>query len=222
LKAEFDRFAAEYDRLLEEALPASDSERYFAEYKVVLLKKRTQGRSIGTLLDFGCGTGRSIPFLLRLFPEARVFGFDPSEECVHKARASFPRAHFESDVKQFVTNSFDLVLAANVLHHVTPDQRSSVIDTCKNLLAAEGRLALFEHNPINPLTRLVFERCVFDRGAQMLPMREVKALARNAGLSVCFNAYTLFFPPALSALRSLEPMLSKVPLGAQYYVEMAK
>jgi SAM-dependent methyltransferase len=222
LKTEFDRYAAEYDRLLEEALPASDSERYFAEYKVQLLKKRSQGRSISTVLDFGCGTGRSIPFLLRLFPQARVFGFDPSDECLHRARASFPGAHFESNIERFAAHSFDLVLAANVFHHVLPDQRSNALNSCKNLLADEGRLGLFEHNPVNPLTRLVFERCVFDRDAHMLPMREVKALARSAGLSVCFNAYTLFFPPALRALRSLEPMLSKVPLGAQYYVEMAK
>ena len=221
MKTEFDRYAAEYDRLLEEALPASDSEQYFAEYKVLLLKRRAQGRSIRTVLDFGCGTGRSIPFLLRLFPQARVFGFDPSEECLHRARASFPAAHFKSDVEQFA-HSFDLVLAANVFHHVPPDQRSGVLNTCRNLLADDGRLALFEHNPFNPLTRLVFERCVFDRDAQMLPMKEVKALAASAGLSVCFNAYTLFFPPALSALRFLEPMLAKVPLGAQYYVEMAK
>jgi len=222
MKPEFDRYAAEYDRLLEEALPASDSERYFAEYKVLLLKKRAQGRSIRNVLDFGCGTGRSIPFLLKLFPQARVFGFDPSDECLNRARVSFPDARFESSVERFAAHSFDLVLAANVFHHIPADQRTSALSSCKNLLAEEGRVGLFEHNPVNPVTRLVFERCVFDRDAHMLPMREAKALARSAGLSICFNAYTLFFPPALRALRPLEPMLSKVPLGAQYYVEMAK
>ena len=133
LKAEFDRYAGEYDRLLEEALPASHSERYFAEYKVLLLRKRTQGRSIRTVLDFGCGTGRSIPFLLAEFPQARVFGFDPSEECLHRARASFPEAQFASSVEQF-SDSFDLVLAANVFHHVPPDQRSGVLRAARSCL----------------------------------------------------------------------------------------
>ncbi len=206
----------------EEALPASDSERYFAEYKVLLLKSARRAARSVTCSISGAVPAEAFRSCCKLFPQARVFGFDPSDECLNRARVSFPHARFESSVERFAAHSFDLVLAANVFHHIPADQRQGALSSCKNLLADEGRVGLFEHNPVNPVTRLVFERCVFDRDAHMLSMREAKALARSAGLSICFNAYTLFFPPALRALRPLERMLSKVPLGAQYYVEMAK
>jgi trans-aconitate methyltransferase len=220
LKAEFDQYAADYDRLLEEALPASESDRYFAQYKVEMLGYRSRDRRIGAVLDFGCGTGRSIPFLIQTFPQARVVGFDPSEECLRRARRQFD-AHFESEVECLPKRSFDLILAANVFHHVASDRRRAVLEICRSLLAGDGRIALFEHNPFNPATRWVFERCVFDRGAQMLSMSEAKALARSAGLKVAYSAYTLFFPPLFKALRVVEPVFARLPLGAQYYVEMA-
>ena len=93
---------------------------------------------------------------------------------------------------------------------------------CKQLLRDGGSIFLFEHNPFNPVTRLIFERCAFDEGAVMLRLREVKALAESVGLSVTRSDYTLFFPRQLSFLRPMERLLGWLPLGAQYCVEMAK
>jgi trans-aconitate methyltransferase len=221
LKVEFDQFAADYDRLLDEALPASGRDRYFAQYKVELLARRIPGAMVSTILDFGCGTGRSIPFLVESFPAASIVGFDPSEKCLDVARRQ-SAARFESDLARLPARSFDVVFAANVFHHVDVDCRKQILEACASLLTDRGRIALFEHNPLNPVTRLVFERCVFDRGARMIAMREAKQLAQHAGLRVLHAAYTLFFPPSLKALRFLEPALSRLPLGAQYYVEMAR
>ena len=81
---------------------------------------------------------------------------------------------------------------------------------------------LFEHNPFNPVTRHIFERCPFDADAEMLPMKEARTLADNAGLRINRCGYTLFFPRQLSFLRGLEPMLRGIPIGAQYYVQMEK
>ena len=81
---------------------------------------------------------------------------------------------------------------------------------------------LFEHNPHNPLTRWVFERCPFDVDAQMLSLRSALSLARQARFSAEQHGYTLFFPRPLAWLRGLDPYLKALPLGAQYYVQMAK
>ena len=221
MKAEFDKYAADYDRLLGDALPATGQDLYFAQYKVDLLARRMRDCKMDAVLDFGCGVGRSIPFLVRAFPRARVFGFDPSEDCLRRARDESD-AQFESSIARLPPNSFDLVFAANVFHHIKPSHRQAALEACSSLLSKDGRIALFEHNPFNPLTRWVFERCVFDRGAQMLRMSEATELARSIGLRVVYRAYTLFFPPALKALRFAEPAFARVPLGAQYYVEMAK
>lgn len=221
MKAEFDQYAGDYDRLLEEALPSTASDEYFAAYKVDLLVQRAKHRSIAAVLDFGCGTGRSVPYLEKAFPDATIYGFDPSEECLKLAK-SRSKALFESEIKLLPKGHFDIVLAANVFHHISTDERPAVLRTCASLLSDEGRIALFEHNPFNPLTRWVFERCAFDRGAQMLPMSEAKGLARDAGLTVTFGAYTLFVPPFLRRLRFVERALGRLPLGAQYYVEISK
>lgn len=79
---------------------------------------------------------------------------------------------------------------------------------------------LFEHNPYNPFTRWIFERCPFDADAEMLDMKTVLMLASQAGYRSEQHGYTLFFPRQLAYLRAIEPWLKCLPLGAQYYVQM--
>jgi hypothetical protein len=81
-------------------------------------------------------------------------------------------------------------------------------------------MGIFEHNPLNPLTRYVFEHCVFDRDAEMIPRNKLIEEAAGAGLSVRNKEYTLFFPKPLAAFRPLERWLGWLPLGAQYYLEL--
>jgi len=80
---------------------------------------------------------------------------------------------------------------------------------------------LFEHNPFNPLTRWIFERCPFDVDAEMLNLRSALEMSRDAGFKSEQHGYTLFFPRQLAFLRRIEPWLKRLPLGAQYYVQMA-
>ena len=56
----------------------------------------------------------------------------------------------------------------------------------------------------------------------MFSRRQALALAHGAGMRVLHRGYTLFFPRPLSFLRPLEPMMEWLPLGAQYYVQMAR
>jgi hypothetical protein len=93
---------------------------------------------------------------------------------------------------------------------------------CRDLLKPGGRIYVFEHNPYNPITRRVFERCPFDRGAEMLSRSTMLELAKQAELFVTDKKYTLFFPKQLAVFRGLESRLHWVPIGAQYYVELAK
>ena len=77
-------------------------------------------------------------------------------------------------------------------------------------------MAVFEHNPLNPLTRLVVARCEFDEGVQLLPTREVRDLLAEAGLQPIERRYILFFPWRASFLQRLEARLAALPLGAQH------
>ena len=79
-----------------------------------------------------------------------------------------------------------------------------------------GIVAVFEHNPLNPLTRLVVARCEFDEGVQLLSTRKVRELLAHAGLHPLERRYILFFPWRAAFLQRLEARLGPVPLGAQH------
>ena len=160
--------------------------------------------------------------MCQYFPAAELHGFDLSPASLDVAKQRMPQARLTADWSEISSVRYDCILAANVFHHIPKEERELAIVKCRNLLAPNGVLFLFEHNPFNPVTRWIFERCPFDRDAQMLYKTETEALAVRAGLKVVDSAYTLFFPKQLAFLRGLEPALRRLPLGAQYYVELAK
>lgn len=222
-KPEFDQYAGQYDRVLGETIPEGlNEDGYFAEYKIALMATRMAGKNPGHILDFGCGAGRSLPYLDRYFPKAELWGYDISPVSLKVAAERVPRAKLFSDWNAFTDMRFDAIIAANVFHHIPPAQRQQALAQCYELLAAEGQMFLFEHNPFNPATRWIFERCPFDADAGMLRLKAALDLTRKAGFLSERHGYTLFFPRPLAFLRRLEPWLIRIPLGAQYYIQMAK
>ncbi len=222
-KNEFDQYAAHYDHLLTKAIPESFNEDgYFAEYKIALIANRIQQSPSLKILDFGCGAGRSLPYLDKYFPTAELWGFDVSSSSLKVAHERVPRAKLFSDWPSIANTRFDVIVAANVFHHIPLDERQLALTKCSQILANNGQMFLFEHNPFNPLTRWVFERCAFDVDAEMLSLKTARNLANLAGFTSVQHAYTLFFPRPLAFLRGIEPLLKYIPLGAQYYVQMAK
>jgi cyclopropane fatty-acyl-phospholipid synthase-like methyltransferase len=127
-----------------------------------------------------------------------------------------------SDWKEIGAIQFDSILAANVFHHIPMAQRTFAFLQCYQSLAEQGRVFLFEHNPYNPATRWIFERCPFDADAKMLSSSTARKLSKQAGFTIEQHGYTMFFPRPFALLRWLEPYLKFLPLGAQYYVQLAK
>lgn len=63
----------------------------------------------GTVLEVGCGTGRNLIAVARRYPDARLFGFDISEEMLTTARAKVAAAGFADRItlKQADATDFD-------------------------------------------------------------------------------------------------------------------
>lgn len=218
--SEFDRFADDYDRTLRASMPAGmEEDAYFARYKVDYLVAALRGRDVRRMLDFGCGAGRSLGYLVEAFPQVAMHGFDPSKESLRLAAQRAPDAVLADDWQPIAAERFDVVFVANVFHHIPRAELAPWLRRCGEVLAPDGRLFVFEHNPINPVTRWIFERCPFDVDAQMISRRDLVDTARTAGLSLARSRYTLFFPKPLKLLRPLERWLGWLPLGAQYCVE---
>ena len=220
---EFDQYAGQYDRVLGETIPEYlNEDGYFAEYKIALMAARISNNKPARILDFGCGAGRSLPYLDRYFPDAVLYGYDVSPASLEIAATRTPRAKLFSNWNHIAALQFDTIVAANVFHHIPAAQRQQALAQCREVLAENGQMFLFEHNPFNPATRWIFERCPFDRDAEMLSLETALNLARKAGFHSEQHGYALFFPRQLAFLRWLESWLIRLPLGAQYYVQLAK
>ena len=218
---DFDRYAEGYEDALRKSIPkVLVEEQYFVEYKIRHVARCVLGKEVKKFLDFGCGIGQSLCVANRHFPNAELWGYDVSAECIAVAKQRAKIVKLTSSLDDLPSESFDVVFVANVFHHIPSSERIRVMQRCKSLLRDDGRIFMFEHNPFNPVTRWVFQRCPFDEGAVMLLRSEAFALAKAAGLRLIRSDYTLFFPRQLGFLRLFEPMLGWFPLGAQYCVEM--
>jgi trans-aconitate methyltransferase len=223
-QAEFDAFVDAYLEMHAENIGISGEEPdYFARYKIAELRRLWTSKRMpepAAILDFGCGIGASLPHLAAAFPSARLTAFDVSERSLAVARSRFSGVSefvHGSDLAGFEGASFDLVFTSCVFHHIDAAQHVELFRQMRALLRAGGKLAVFEHNPANPVTRYIVATCPFDKNAVLISPAQLRDRQRQAGLLSMETRYIGFFPHALAGLRWLEPHLSALPIGAQYY-----
>jgi SAM-dependent methyltransferase len=223
--AEFDKFAEEYLAAHARNIRISGEEPdYFARYKIDEISRRWRGMGRAepaTALDFGTGIGNSLPYLKAAFPGARLTGLDVSEKSLAVAAQRFPGAaelvRYDGGEPPLPEASFDLIFSACVFHHIDADEHVTLLGRLKRLLKPGGLMAIFEHNPVNPVTRYIVATCPFDDNAVLIPAPDFVRRQRQAGFSKVEAAYTGFFPGALKVLRPMERFMTALPIGAQYY-----
>lgn len=223
--SEFDKFADEYSQIHSKNVAISgESPEYFAKYKIDELRRYWTSRGLKeplTILDFGSGVGSSIPHLARAFPSAQICALDVSARSLEIGAKRFGGlAKFQQyDGKNIDIpgGSIDLIFSSCVFHHIDEGEHIEIISQLKDLLSDDGRLVIFEHNPINPVTRYIVATCEFDENAVLIGAPEFKSRQQAAGFREIDVSYVGFFPASLRFLRFLDPSLSKIPLGAQYY-----
>jgi len=210
----FDAYARSYVDLHRKSIEASGEEpTYFHQYKRRCIERLVGPDFQEPVLDYGCGVGTLAEQLLTRF--SVVHGFDPSTESVAMARERAPRATFHPDVAEIPDGHFGLLVMSCVLHHVPPPEREGLLRVALTKLRPGGRLVVFEHNPINPLTRKAVADCPFDDDAVLLWPREARRLLQRSGYLQVRRDFIVFLPRALARLRFIEPYLRAVPIGAQ-------
>jgi SAM-dependent methyltransferase len=195
---------------------------FFAEYKVRLLRSDTRDLEGGAnrIIDFGAGTGNSVGFFRKYYPDAALTCADVSERSLEIARQRFP-ARMQALLLDGPTidapdASFDVAFSACVFHHIPHEEHGHWLEELRRVVRPGGMVAIFEHNPLNPLTVRAVNTCPFDANARLIRARALKRSLGLAGWQRPAVRYHMFFPRRLAALRPIEPFLTWLPLGAQY------
>jgi SAM-dependent methyltransferase len=226
-KPEFDKFARGYEALFKPWLKiAGASREYFARSRLKWLSYLLAEQKIAPrrVMDFGCGTGISLPLLLEILEADQVIGLDNSEESLAVAGETVKNERIQLDTPTgFLPQAdLDLVFCNGVLHHIPVPGRAAVLDYIYRCLRPGGVFALWENNPWNPVHAFAMKHSEIDKNAIPLPPPESCRLLASAQFQVLRTDYLFFLPGSFRWLRSLERGLIKMPLGAQYQVFACK
>lgn len=221
LEAEFDHYASSYDQLLEDPLRtgfASDS-LHFCRRKWLVLDRmlRSAGRQPASMawLDVGCGRGEFLELVGSHFADAA--GCDPSGGMLSFGRSFVTHNQPDPTELPFPSCSFDLVTAVCVYHHVPGDARSALTSEIRRVLRPGGLFCMIEHNPYNPVTRVIVNRCPVDADAELLSLNTATKLVRASGFRPAASEYFLYLPETwFEKLSGMEAILRRVQLGGQY------
>jgi ubiquinone/menaquinone biosynthesis C-methylase UbiE len=223
--SEFDQFADEYYAQHKTNIAITgENPEYFAEYKIAELRRLANNPTIepAKIIDFGSGIGNSIPSFRKYFAGAEVTCADVSPRSLELSRSRFPGSErfllIEASTIPAPDRSYDVAFSACVFHHIAHEEHVGWLKELRRVTRNGGLLAIFEHNPLNPLTVRAVNTCPFDVNARLIRARELSFRLREAGWRDVSIHYHLFFPRLLAPLRILEPWLRGFPLGAQYSV----
>lgn len=221
--AEFDAYTANYNEEINKALNFSGLDiDFFArvknDYLVDILDARQGGAAKAELIDVGCGVANAHKQLTGRV--GAIAGIDVSAASIAVARQRNPGIRYEvfdGTHLPFEDRSFDAAFAINVFHHVPVAQRPALVADVRRVLRPGGLFAIFEHNPLNPVTRRIVNTCEFDKDAVLLKRRDSEALLQGAGFSDISTRYIFSVPAAGTLLRKVDRLFSLLPFGAQYY-----
>jgi SAM-dependent methyltransferase len=223
--SEFDAYSGRYREAVQKAIGFAGVELDFftsakAGFLIELAARRVGEPGKLEFLDAGCGPGETDRFLEGRV--ARLAGADIAAEMIETARRRNPWAEYRhlrlGDPIPWPDSSFDVSFGVCVMHHVEPDEREAFVAEMVRVTRPGGIVAIFEHNPWNPLTRHAVANCEFDEHIEMLSRREVSGLLHAAGLTEIERSYIIFFTRKSPLLARLERGLRHLPLGAQHVV----
>jgi SAM-dependent methyltransferase len=216
----FDKYADEYEKELTRGISFfGESREYFARKRVEKTAQVLSKRSVTTcVLDFGCGTGDTLPMLVKGMGANSGVGVDVSSKSIDLAIKKHQSANcmFYTVEDLPDRNAFDLAYCNGVFHHIPPDKRGEALVYVHDRLKVGGYFAFWENNPWNPGTRLAMRRTSFDRDAVPITLPEAHRLLIKNGFEIEMSVTQFLIPKVLRYVRFLEKIILIAPIGAQY------
>jgi ubiquinone/menaquinone biosynthesis C-methylase UbiE len=225
---DFNEYADQYRQIHTKNIALSGANSfYFAEMKVKLLQEFEKNDHI-KVLDVGCGDGSTELFMTKYFSSWKIEAIDVSEDSIGIAKQKKLNAvifrWYDGTTIPFPEETFDVVFMAGVLHHISFSLHQHLIDEVHRVTKKEGRFYLFEHNPLNPVTRHLVNTCIFDKSAKLLPYSYTRQLLKRNKFEIIKHRFIIFFPRKgiLSLFLFLEKYLARIPFGGQYFIVSRK
>ena len=140
----------------------SRTESYFHELIGVTEEKK--------IIDVGCGLGDNV----LKFPNSEYVGIDISQEYIDNANNRFGKlGRFYcvsvDEIEKTDITKIDIVIIKAVLHHLSDDQISSMLEKLKNIMNPGGVLITLDcafcpkQNPISRISGCLIFHCLFSR-----------------------------------------------------------
>lgn len=116
--------------------------RYMGGMKVVTNQLET--RTFRSLIDIGCGDGRFLREVSRVYPTAELLGVDYSEKAVRLAKAMNPDLRYEvvNLIDEDLSTRFDVATMIEVLEHIPLEQVPAFCEAAVRILNDGGRLII--------------------------------------------------------------------------------
>lgn len=193
-----------------------DSHEYYVKLKCNFLREAV-GSLNSVVLDVGCGEG----IAERMLGVPHVVGLDVSRKAIKEAHKKNPENHFvvgSSLNLPFKPQTFDICFCFCMIHHLPRKDHAQSVKEMVNVTKKGGAVACFEHNPLNPVTRMKVKFCPIDTDVELLTRNTMKQLYARNKLTITKEASIVFFPPNLSRFYWLEKHLRPLPFGGQYAV----
>lgn len=135
------------------------------------------------VLDVGCGSGELAVLIAQTRPGLSLVGLDPDPAVLDAARARFERAGVDVELRQgtietvgLEPGSFDRVVSTFVLHHLSTDEKRSMLAASLRLLRPGGQLHVIDVGaPHNTFMRIL--------GYPLRAIGGERAEANTSGLS---------------------------------------
>lgn len=189
-----------------------------AEYLLSEIEARLGDRQDLQVLDIGCGVGLIHPHIVPSV--GSLSATDLSRESLDLAVGRGLDVNYtpmDGMNLPFGDASFDVAYTICVMHHVPPPRWGQFTREMRRVLKPGGLGIVFEHNPYNPVTRIIVNRCEFDADAVLLNARKTRKLMGEAKFSGARSRYILMVPTRALGLDSLDHLGARIPIGAQYF-----
>jgi SAM-dependent methyltransferase len=103
-------------------------------------------KGVSDVLDFGCGVG----YHSQLFKSGNYLGIEPISSCIDLANRKYAESNIKFlkgdhlHLKTLESNSFDLVIAIGVVHHIDNEVFNVLIKEVHRILKPGGRFTTFD------------------------------------------------------------------------------